>query len=163
MSETGNRGGTRSGSGTEAPTISTTAGSRDVPGTAPEKRAPVQGLTGGIPWSMHVRAYDAYAKRWGAQPALLDLEGRNCRGGFGTEELDLFIPGWREELSELTTLKAKLRAALDALEPFARADRDMPQDEPDERSVAMHTSLSSIGGAYCKRGDLRAASKVLAS
>lgn len=65
-----------------------------------EKIAPVQGYSAGIPWSMHLRAYDAYCKKYGQQAALIDLEGRGCRGGFSTGELDMFIPGWREELSE---------------------------------------------------------------
>lgn len=57
---------------------------------------------------MHLRAYDAYCKKWGPQAAMIDLEGRNCRGGFGTEELDEFIPGWRDELSEIKRLRAAL-------------------------------------------------------
>lgn len=69
-----------------------------------EKRAPVQGWGESIPWHMHLRAYEAYCKKCGAQPALIDLEGRNCRGGFHTGELDTFIPGWREELSGYSTL-----------------------------------------------------------
>lgn len=73
-----------------------------------DKRAPVQGLEGGIPWSLHLKAYEAYSKRYRPQPALIDLEGRNCRGGFGTEELDSLIPGWRDELSEITALKSRL-------------------------------------------------------
>jgi hypothetical protein len=71
----------------------------------PEKIAPVQGYSAGIPWSMHLRAYDAYCKKYGRQDALIDLEGRGCRGGFGVNELDMFIPGWREELSELHQLR----------------------------------------------------------
>ncbi len=63
----------------------------------PMPRAPVQGFTAGIPWTMHLEAYDAYAKKWGKQPALIDMEGRGCRGGFGTYELDDFIPGWRDD------------------------------------------------------------------
>jgi hypothetical protein len=70
------------------------------------KRAPVQRLSGGIPWDMHLRAYEAYSKKWGPQPAMIDLEGRGCRGGFAIEELDDFIPGWREELQ--TREKVKL-------------------------------------------------------
>jgi hypothetical protein len=73
-----------------------------------EKRAPVQGYSAGIPWSMHLRAYDAYCKKYGAQPALIDLEGRNCRGGFGVSELDKFIPGWRDELSRIKQLETAL-------------------------------------------------------
>lgn len=70
-----------------------------------EKIAPVQGYSAGIPWSMHLRAYDAYCKMYGPQQALIDLEGRNCRGGFSVGELDMFIPGWRDELSEITRLR----------------------------------------------------------
>lgn len=61
------------------------------------KTAPVQGFAAGIPWDLHLKAYDGYCKKWGAQQAL--IEG-DCRGGFGTSELDLFIPGWREELKK---------------------------------------------------------------
>lgn len=74
----------------------------------PEKIAPVQGYTPGIPWSLHLEAYDAYCKRWSPQPALIDLEGRHCRGGFHTQELDDFIPGWRDRVSELGRLKARV-------------------------------------------------------
>lgn len=73
-----------------------------------EKMAPVQGYTPGIPWAMHLEAYDAYSKKWAPQPALIDLEGRGCRGGFSTGELDDFIPGWRERLSERTALKRRV-------------------------------------------------------
>jgi cell shape-determining protein MreC len=34
------------------------------------------------------------------------IEG-HCRGGFATSELDDFIPGWRDELDELTQLRAE--------------------------------------------------------
>jgi len=61
------------------------------------KRAPVQGFSAGIPWAMHLEAYDAYSKKWAPQPALIDLEGKNCRGGFSIGELDDFIPGWRDD------------------------------------------------------------------
>ena len=80
-----------------------------------EKMAPVQGWPQGIPWSLHLEAYAAYSKKWSPQPALIDLEGRGCRGGFGTGELDEFIPGWRDKVSEIGKLKAEvasLRAAL---------------------------------------------------
>jgi hypothetical protein len=77
-----------------------------------EKLAPVQGYSAGIPWAMHLRAYDAYCKRYGEQKALIDLEGRNCRGGFGVGELDMFIPGWRDELSELVQLRKALADAV---------------------------------------------------
>lgn len=72
---------------------------------ADNKRAPVQGFSAGIPWEMHLRAYDAYCKLYGKQQAL--IEG-GCRGGFGTGELDRLIPGWRDELSDISRLKAEI-------------------------------------------------------
>lgn len=72
------------------------------------KIAPVQGYSAGIPWDMHMRAYDAYCKKYGRQNALIDLEGRNCRGGFGVSELDRFIPNWRKELDERNKLQQAL-------------------------------------------------------
>lgn len=70
-------------------------------GRNPGLRAPVQGYAPGIPWELHLEAYEAYSKKWSPQPALIDLKGRNCRGGFSTGELDGFIPGWRERLPEM--------------------------------------------------------------
>lgn len=67
-----------------------------------DRRAPVQRLSGGIPWDMHLRAYDAYSKKWRPQPAM--IEG-GCRGGFDIEELDEFIPGWRKELEKRENVK----------------------------------------------------------
>ena len=59
------------------------------------KTAPVQGWGERIPWHMHLRAYEAYCKKWGPQEAMITGE---CRGGFHVDELDEFIPGWRDEL-----------------------------------------------------------------
>lgn len=67
--------------------------------TEKPKIAPVQGYPPGIPWEMHLRAYAVYSSLYGPQYALIDLEGRRCRGGFHARELDQFIPGWREELA----------------------------------------------------------------
>jgi hypothetical protein len=100
-----------------------------------EKIAPVQGYAGGIPWSMHLRAYDAYCKKWGPQPAMIDLEGRNCRGGFAADELDEFIPGWREELSEikrLRTILGEARAAIASLDPMALGGQHANHPEEQE-------------------------------
>lgn len=79
-----------------------------VDAVLPEKIAPVQGYAPGIPWSLHLEAYDAYSKKWSPQPAMIDLEGRNCRGGFSTGELDQFIPGWRDRVSEIGKLRARV-------------------------------------------------------
>jgi hypothetical protein len=97
-----------------------------APSVAPEppkeKIAPVQGWPQGIPWSLHLEAYAAYCKRWSPQPALIDLEGRGCRGGFGVQELDEFIPGWRDKVSEIGKLRvevSELRSQLAANPPRA--------------------------------------------
>jgi hypothetical protein len=44
-----------------------------------------------IPEVVALRAYEVYSYVYGAQPALIDLEGRNCRGGFGDGELVAFL------------------------------------------------------------------------
>lgn len=96
-----------------------TAPKAQQPAQEQEKIAPVQGYTPGIPWSLHLEAYDAYSKRWAPQPALIDLEGRGCRGGFSTNELDAFIPGWRDKISEIGRLRAQvadLKSRLTALQ-----------------------------------------------
>lgn len=77
-------------------------------------RAPVQGYPPGIPWPLHLEAYEAYAKKWTKQAALIDLKGRGCRGGFGIDELNDFVPGWRERVSYIGRLEARL-AELEAL------------------------------------------------
>ena len=69
------------------------------------RMAPVQGYSAGIPWTMHLRAYDAYCKMYGKQQAM--IEGW-CRGGFSTGELDIFIPGWREEIAEINSVRHRL-------------------------------------------------------
>lgn len=37
------------------------------------------------------RAYEVYSHVCGPQPAMVDLAGRNCRGGFGCGELIAFL------------------------------------------------------------------------
>lgn len=88
-------------------------------------RAPVQGYAAGIPWSLHLEAYDVYCAKWGKQEAMID-PAKNCRGGFGVRELDQWIPGWRERASELDALKADRDRLLaenarlrEGLRPFA--------------------------------------------
>lgn len=72
------------------------------------KIAPVQGYMAGIPWSLHLEAYDAYRAKWSGQAAMIDLELRGCRGGFSVGELDDFIPGWRERVAEITYLRERV-------------------------------------------------------
>lgn len=40
-----------------------------------------------MPSEVTLRAYEVYCYLWSAQPALVDLAGRDCRGGFGVGEL----------------------------------------------------------------------------
>lgn len=40
---------------------------------------------------VYMRAYEVYCEVYGPQEAMIDLEGRNCRGGFGVGELVAFL------------------------------------------------------------------------
>lgn len=106
-----------------------TALSQAVLDVLAERRAPVQGYSAGIPWSMHLRAYDAYRKLYGRQDALIDLEGRGCRGGFHVGELDKFIPGWRDELSEIAILKKEIAVLRARIAEIERIDRAAAREE----------------------------------
>jgi len=80
-------------------------------------KAPVQIARGGrmyIPWDIHLQAYEAYCKKWSHQVALIDLKGRGCRGGFGTEELDDFVPGWRDRVEAFGRMQAQIKALTEA-------------------------------------------------
>lgn len=53
------------------------------------------------------RAYEVYSHVYGPQPAMMDLKGRNCRGGFGVGDLIAFLYAygfpqseWRERIDE---------------------------------------------------------------
>jgi len=59
----------------------------------PERRAPVQGYHGAtIPWRVHGLAWEAYARKHPGQ----DAEKIASRGGFAVQEMDVFLPGWRD-------------------------------------------------------------------
>jgi NTP pyrophosphatase (non-canonical NTP hydrolase) len=69
------------------------------------RMAPVQGYSRGIPWKLHLKAYDAYCERYGPQQAL--IEG-DCRGGFSVGELDRYVPDWAKlETDHYCLLEAK--------------------------------------------------------
>lgn len=60
-----------------------------------------------MPSEVTLRAYEVYCALYGAQPAMVDLKGRNCRGGFGAGELMAFLYArsfpkeqWRERFEE---------------------------------------------------------------
>ena len=62
----------------------------------PREREPWQ-RGGFVPRAVAERAYEVYAARYGRSQSL----DRLCeRGGFGTGELDMFAPGWREHFRE---------------------------------------------------------------
>lgn len=61
-----------------------------------------------IPWSLAERAYEQYSKPHGASQSLETLARR---GGFYAEELDQFVPGWREETREINLLRRRLARA----------------------------------------------------
>lgn len=69
--------------------------------------APVQGYPPGIPWPIHLEAYEAYCRKYGGQVALIDLDGRRCRGGFGINELDVLIPNWRHRVTYIGKLRER--------------------------------------------------------
>lgn len=46
---------------------------------------------GKLPSEVTLRAYEVYCHLYGPQPAMVDLAGRNCRGGFGIGELVGFL------------------------------------------------------------------------
>lgn len=92
------------------------------------KMAPVQGYSAGIPWSLHREAWDAYAKKYGKNQTAERLADR---GGFGTEELDDFIPGWRDRVSEITALREEVKRLSEA----APAKPCEAEDEPDKYCI----------------------------
>ncbi|HET6219774.1 MAG TPA: hypothetical protein VFE27_22295 [Acidobacteriaceae bacterium] len=55
-----------------------------------------------------LRAYEVYCHVYAPQPAMIDLEGRGCRGGFSTGELIAFLYArtfpreeWRRRVDEV--------------------------------------------------------------
>lgn len=44
-----------------------------------------------MPDAVTRRAYEVYSHVWDAQPAMVDLAGRGCRGGFSLGELIPFL------------------------------------------------------------------------
>jgi len=44
-----------------------------------------------MPSEVTLRAYEVYCHVYAPQPAMVDLAGRDCRGGFGVGELIAFL------------------------------------------------------------------------
>lgn len=108
-----------------------------------DKRAPVQGWAAGIPWAMHLEAYSAYCKRYGPQKAL--IEG-GCRGGFHTNELDVFLPGWREKVSALKIAEARIRALEIEIDELQRLPQPL-------KGFVPQTYGDAIIAGWIKHGD----------
>lgn len=58
-----------------------------------------------IPMWLAEEAYAVYSARYGTSQSLETL-GR--RGGFSEGELDMFVPGWRDKISEAARLREEL-------------------------------------------------------
>lgn len=71
----------------------------------------------GIPWSVADKAYSVYTARYGRDQSLEHLARR---GGFGANEMDLFLPGWREEVSELAAIRQRVERLEGAIAAFVR-------------------------------------------
>lgn len=56
-----------------------------------------------IPWSVAELAYSVYVATYGEG----NLERIAERGGFGPEEMDRFLPDWRERTDEINLLRAE--------------------------------------------------------
>ena len=60
-----------------------------------------------IPEAVYMQAYRVYSKVYAPHQAMIDLEGRGCRGGFGTLEFIAFLYAsgfpeneWRKRVDE---------------------------------------------------------------
>lgn len=93
----------------------------------PERRAPVQGYHGGtIPWRVHGLAWEAYARKYPGQ----DAEKIASRGGFAVQEMDVFLPGWRDmaegptaqgiDLGRVREIRIPARNNLDPISVFVQ-------------------------------------------
>jgi hypothetical protein len=84
---------------------------------------------GSIPWSVAEEAYPDYARRYGTSQSLETLAKR---GGFGPDELDQHLPGWREKASEVSVLRAQVEK-LQAFKAYVHKrldDAGIPVDPP---------------------------------
>lgn len=105
-------------------------------------------------------------------PPAPSLERMAERGGFGPSEMDMFLPGWRDEVSEITSLRAEVERLRGERYPgtptvvaeslrheYARiadltAERDAALRERDELKVDVESLRVSVAGF---RDDLDAA------
>lgn len=61
----------------------------------PQRQFPIQASSNRkqhtVSEPVYMAAYEVYCHVWSPQPALIDLDGRNCRGGFAVGELVAFL------------------------------------------------------------------------
>jgi hypothetical protein len=62
-----------------------------------------------IPWELAELAYSVYASRYGRSQSLERLAER---GGFGPNEMDMFVPGWRDKCSRITKIEKALEESV---------------------------------------------------
>lgn len=93
------------------------------------RTAPVQGFSAGIPWSLHLRAWDGYSAKWGRGQTAERLAER---GGFHTGELDEFVPGWRQEVSEIARLRAAHQEIVRKYERIMQGPPEWTSFAPDD-------------------------------
>ena len=119
------------------------------------KTAPVQGYPGGIPWPIHLEAYEAYCGKYSKQTALIDLHGRGCRGGFHVSELDKFVPNWRDRVSEMGRLRrenAELRDRVSSLSSGHSTWLGRPEYEPKTEAQEQGYLIEEFGEALAALG-----------
>lgn len=73
-----------------------------------------------IPWRLAELAYSVYAADYGKSQSLERLAER---GGFGPGEMDMFVPNWREQCSEMVELKSIIKVFLDCIEGDIKASQ----------------------------------------
>lgn len=79
----------------------------DAPTT--DRGFPIQGAGGlTIPWPVAEQAYERYAQRHGRSQSLERLAER---GGFGVEEMNLYVPDWGLRAGATASLQRQLAAA----------------------------------------------------
>lgn len=85
------------------------------------KTAPMQGYPEPIPWEVHLRIYEGYAKKHGTRQTAARLAER---GGFSTGEGDMFYPTWREHIEWTPRLRAQIELLEEKLAGYGNIEED---------------------------------------